>query len=179
MPDGLELFPLSGGKMEIMQEIMEASAVDDLSEEQLGCCMMMLYASQYNDIKDMDLQDLAEGGREIGLNATLEDRQAAEEIILTDFDALSASIAKSPKQMALVREVPNHSNGQTSSGQDLPLDTPETNSKQSLPLKSSRSTLRTATQTGEKGNHSSGQTQTGKTSQESGKDLRDSERATG
>ena len=179
MPDGLELFPLSGGKMEIMQEIMEASAVDELSEEQLGCCMMMLYASQYNGIKDMDLQDLAEGGREIGLNATLEDRQAAEEIILTDFDALSASIAKSPKQMALVREVPSHSNGQTSSGQDLPSDTPERNSKQSLPLKSSRSTSQTATQTGEKGNHSSGQTQTGKTSQESGKDLRDSGRATG
>ena len=48
MPDGLELFPLSGGKIDIMQEIMVASAVDELCEELLGCCMMMLYASQYN-----------------------------------------------------------------------------------------------------------------------------------
>ena len=179
MPDGLELFPLSGGKMEIMQEIMEASAVDDISEEQLGHCMVMLYASQYNDIKDMELQDLAEGGREIGLNATLEDRQAAEEVILTDFDALSASVAKPPKPQALMREEPNHSNGQTSSGPGSLSDTPETNSKQSQRLKSSRSTLQTATQTEERENHSSGQTQTGTTSQESGQDLRDSETVTG
>ena len=179
MPDGLELFPLNGGKMEIMQEIMEASAVDDLSEDQLGYCMIMLYASQYNDIKDMDLQDLAEGGREIGLSATLEDRQAAEEIIVTDFDALSASVARSPKQTALMREEPNHSNGQISSGQDSPLDTAETTLRQSQQLKSSKSISQTATQTGEKENHLSGQIQTGMTSQESGKDLINSGRAIG
>ena len=41
MPDGLELFPLNGGKLEIMQEIMEASAEDDLSEDDLGYCTLV------------------------------------------------------------------------------------------------------------------------------------------
>ena len=179
MPDGLELFPLNGGKMEIMQEIMEASAVDDISEDQLGYCMMMLYASQYNDIRDMDLQDLAAGGREIGLTATLEDRQAAEEVIVADFDALSASIATSPKQNALMRQAPGHSNGQPSSGQDSPLDTPEQILRQSPQLKSSKSVSQKATQTGEKGSPLSGKAQTRTTSQESGKSLSDSETVTG
>ena len=179
MPDGLELFPLNGGKLEIMQEIMEASAEDELSEDELGYCMMMLYASQYSDVKDTSIQDLAEAGRDIGLNATLEDRQAAEDVILTDFDALSASISRSPKPQALTREEPSHSNGQTSSGPDLPSDTPETKSKQSVPSKFSRSTLQTAMPTGKTGNPSSGQTQTGKISRESGNDLSDSGRVTG
>lgn len=179
MPDGLELFPLNGGKLEIMQEIMEASAEDDLSEDDLGYCMMMLYASQYSDIKDTSIQDLAEGGRDIGRNATLEDRQAAEDVILTDFDALSASVSKSPKPQALRRAEPSHSNGQTSSGPDLPSDTPETKLKQSAPSRSSRSALPKATPIGETGTRLSGPTQTGKTSRESGNDLSDSGRATG
>lgn len=179
MPDGLELFPLNGGKLEIMQEIMEASAEDELSEDELGYCMMMLYASQYGDVKDTSIQDLAEAGRDIGLNATLEDRQAAEDVILTDFDALSASISKSRKPQPQRREEPSHSNGQTSSGPDLPSATPETKSKQSAPSRFSRSTLQTAMPTGETGNLSSGQTQTGKTSRESGNDLSDSGRVTG
>ena len=179
MPDGLELFPLNGGKMEIMQEVMEAAAVDYLSDDQLGNCMMMIYASQYSDIKDMYIQDLAEGGREVGLNATLEDRQAAEEVIVGDFDALTASIASSPKQKALMREGQSRSNGQTSSGQGSLLDTPGQNSTQSPSLRSSKSPSQTNMQTEPTGSALNGQPLTTPTLKGSGKNLTDSETVTG
>ena len=179
MPDGLELFPLNGGKLEIMGDIIEASSADELSEDSLGNCMMMLYASRYDDIKDMSLEDITEGGREIGLAATLEDRQAAEEVILADFDALSASMAKSPKAQALMKQEPNHSNGQHSSGQDSPLATAEASLTPFPPLKSSKSSSQKTMPTSRTDKSLSGKAQTRMTSQESGSDLSDSETVTG
>ena len=179
MPDGLELHPLDGGKLEVMQEIMEAASEDEISEDNLGHCMVMLYASKYDDVKDMDVGDIAEAGREIALRATLEDRQAAEEIIIADFDALQASIASSPKGAASTRAGRNHLNGQASSGPDSHLDTQEKTSTESLPSKSSKSVSQNSTQTETKESASSGKTKTQTNSQEQGKDLSDCETVDG
>ena len=171
MPDGLELFPLDGGKLEVMQEIMEAASVDDISEDQLGYCMMMLYASKYGDIKEMDLEEIAAGGRQVGINATLEDRQAAEEVIVADFDALQASIATNPKPEARTVVEPSLSASPPSSGQDSASDTPAPNSIQFPQSKSSRSPSPTPTQTETTVNPSTGQTQTETNSKAQNKDL--------
>ena len=179
MPDGLELYPLNGGKLEIMQDIMAATSDDELDEDNLGNCMFMLYASKYNEIKDMDLDDLAEAGREIALNATLEDRQAAEEVIVSDFDALSASIATNPKQVARMTEEHNHSGGRSSSGQDSHLGTPEKKSMMSLQSRSSRLVSQTSTPAKKKETLSNGQTQTGERLREPEESLSNSSAATG
>ena len=179
MPDGLELYPLNGGKLEIMQDIMSASSEDELDEDNLGNCMFMLYASKYDDVKDMDLDDLAEAGREIAINATLEDRQAAEEVIVADFDALSASIASSPKTPARMKEEPTHSNGRSTSGRDSHWDTPERKSIAFLQSKSSKSALQTSTPTGKKENPTNGQTQTGERLREPEESLSNSSAVTG
>ncbi len=179
MPDGLELYPLNGGKLEIMQDIMAATSDDELDEDNLGNCMFMLYASKYNEIKDMDLDDLAEAGREIALNATLEDRQAAEEVIVSDFDALSASIATNPKQVARMTEEHNHSGGRSSSGQDSHLGTPEKKSMMSLQSRSSRLVSQTSTPAKKKETLSNGQTQTGERLREPEESLRNSSAVTG
>tara|TARA_R100000963_G_scaffold35029_1_gene31187 strand:+ start:1237 stop:1839 length:603 start_codon:yes stop_codon:yes gene_type:complete len=174
MPDGLELFPLDGGKLEVMQEIMEAASVDDISEDQLGYCMMMLYASKYGSVKDMDIEEIAEAGRQVGITATLEDRQAAEEVIVADFDALQASIATSPKPQARTAVEPDPSASQPSSGQDSASDTPAPNSIQFPPSKSSRSHSPKPTQTETMENPSTGRTQTETNSKAQNKDLSNS-----
>ena len=179
LPDGLELYPLNGGKLEIMQDIMAATSDDELDEDNLGNCMFMLYASKYNDIKDMDLDDLAEAGREIALNAPLEDRQAAEEVIVSDFDALSASIATNPKQVARMTEEHNHSGGRSSSGQDSHWDTPEKKSITSLQSRSYKSASQTSTPAEKKEILSNGQTQTGERLKEPEESLSNSSAATG
>lgn len=175
MPDGLELFPLDGGKLEVMQEIMEAASEDEISEDNLGHCMVMLYASKYDDVKDMEVGDIAEAGREIALKATLEDRQAAEEIIIADFDALQSSIAMNPKGAAPMAAGRNHSNGQTSSEPDLHSDTPEQISTTSPPSRSSKSPSQTSMPTETRETASSGKTTTQTNSPEQGKDLSSSE----
>jgi len=179
MPDGLELYPLNGGKLEIMQEIMAATSEDELDEESLGNCMFMLYASKYEDVKEMDLEDLSEAGREIALTATLEDRQAAEEVIVADFDALSASIASNPKPQARMKEEPSHSSGHSTFGQDSQLDTLEQKSTASLQSKSCKSALPTFTQTEKKATVSNGSTQIQENSREPEKNLKSSSLATG
>jgi hypothetical protein len=179
MPDGLELFPLNGGKLEIMQEIIEASSADEISEDQLGYCMMKLYASQYDDIRDMELQDIADAGRQIGITATLEDRQAAEEIIVADFDALQASIATNPKVLARTVVEPSPSALPPSSGQDSASDTPAPNSIQFPPSKSSRSPSPMPTPTEVTTTRSSGPTRTATNSKAQNKDLSTSGQPTG
>ena len=179
MPDGLELFPLNGGKLEIMQDIIAASEDDELDEDNLGNCMFMLYASKYDAVKAMDLDDLAEAGREIALTATLEDRQAAEEVIVSDFDALSASIASNPKPPARMKEEPTHSKGRNLSGQDSHWDTPERKSITSLQSKSSRSVLQTSTPTEKRETLSNGKTKTGERLREPEESLSNSGTVTG
>ena len=171
MPDGLELFPLDGGKLEVMQEIMEAASADDISEDQLGYCMMMLYASKYGSVKDMDIEEIAEAGRQVGITATLEDRQAAEEVIVADFDALQASIATSPKPQARTAVEPDHSASQPSSGQHSASDTPAPNSIQFPPSRSSKSHSPKPTQTETMANPSTGRIQTETNSKAQNKDL--------
>ena len=160
MPDGLELFPLDGGKLELMQEILEAGAADDLSDSALGNCMIYLYASSYDDVRDLDTDELTEAGNELVRSITVEDKQAAEEIILADFDALQASIVRSPKVEARTREERNLLNAPPSSGQDSALDTAEKNLTGSQQLKSCKLPSPKHLPTGTRENHSSGQTQT-------------------
>ena len=179
MPDGLELYPLNGGKLEMMQEIMTATSEEDLDEDSLGNCMFMLYASKYEDIKEMDLEELSEAGREIALTATLEDRQAAEEVIVADFDALSASIATNPKPQARMKEEPSHSSGPSLSGQDFPLGTVETKSTKPQRSKSYKSASQISTQTEKKMTLSNGLTQTQEKLREPEKSLSSSSIPTG
>lgn len=171
MPDGLKLYPLNGGKLEIMQEIISATSEEELDEDGLGHCMFMLYASKFEDLREMDLEELSDAGREIALHATLEDRQAAEEVIVADFDALSASIALNPKPQARMKEEPSHSNGPNLSGRDFPLDTLETKSTKSPQSKLSKSALPISTHTEKRETLSNGQTQTRKTLKEADKSL--------
>lgn len=151
MPDGLEMFALDGGKLEIMQEILDAGSEEELTDDNLGHAMIFLYASRYDEIKGLELEEIVTAGREKGLTITLEDRQAAEEIILADFDALQASVAHDPKTKALVRkeeQVPSLT--PDSSGLDSSSDTQEKTSQESPPLKSSKSSLQTHMQTEQK-----------------------------
>ena len=150
MPDGLELFPLDGGKLEIIQELFDAADQEEVDDEDLGHAVMKMYSARYDDIKGMEISEIVEQGREVSINATLEDRQAAEEVILADFDALQASVAKSPKGQARSREGQNHSVTPPISGPDLPRDTVEQTSKASPASKSSKSSSPTHTQTGRK-----------------------------
>ena len=101
MPDGLQLYALDGGKLEIMQEIITASADGTIDEDDLGNCFLKLYCSTYSELRDLELEDIADLGRQIAREATLEDRQAAEEVIVDDFNALSASMTSSPKGGAI------------------------------------------------------------------------------
>ena len=139
MPDGLELFPLDGGKLEIVQELFTASEDEAIDDDDLGHAITKLYASRYDDVKDLDILEIVEQGKELFLRATLEDRQATEEVILADFDALQASIARSPKTIARRKEGSDHSGTPPISGPDLPQDTQDTSSTQSPASKSSRS----------------------------------------
>ena len=151
MPDGLEMFALDGGKLEIMQEILDAGSEEELTDDDLGHAMIFLYASRYDDIKGLELEEIVTAGREKGLTITLEDRQAAEEIILADFDALQASVAHDPKTKALVRkEGPSRSLSPDSSGPDSISVTQEKTSQESPLLKSSKSSSQTPTQTEQK-----------------------------
>ena len=160
MPDGLELFPLDGGKLEIMQEIIEAGESDEMDEASLGAAMLFMYASRYKSLKGMDLDDIIEAGMELGRNTTLEDRQAAEEVILADFDALGASMTEGGKQEARMEAARSHSATHVTSGQEWKSDTAETNSNESARSKSSRSTSPTSTLTREKETPGSGATAT-------------------
>lgn len=160
MPDGLELFPLDGGKLEIVQELFTASEEGEFDDEDLGHGITKLYASRYEDVKDLELAEIVEQGRELFLRATLEDRQATEEVILADFDALQASIAKSPKMAARRKEGPSHSATPPTSGPDSQSDTQDTNSTPSPASRSSRSYSRKATRTARKATASSGPTST-------------------
>ena len=160
MPDGLELFPLDGGKLEIVQELFTASEADGLDEEDLGHGITKLYASRYDDVKDLDLVEIVEQGKELFLRATLEERQATEEVILADFDALHASIASSPKTQARRTEEPSLSATPPFSGQGSRSATVDTNSKPSPASRSSKQSLPKATRTDKKETASSGSTST-------------------
>ncbi len=160
MPDGLELFPLDGGKLEIVQELFSASEEGELDDEDLGHGITKLYASRYNDVKDLELVEIVEAGKDLFLHATLEDRQATEEVILADFDALQASIAKSPKTVARRKEEPSPSATPPISGPGSQSDTPATTSKPSPASRSSRPSSPKATRTVRKETHSNGPTPT-------------------
>ena len=166
MPDGLELFPLDGGKLEIVQELFTASEEEELDDEDLGHGITKLYASRYDDVKDLDLAEIVEQGKELFLRATLEDRQATEEVILADFDALQASIAKSPKTPARRKEAPSPSDTPPISGPDSQSDTADTNSKPSPASRSSRPSSPKATRTARKETPSSGPISTGSKSKQ-------------
>ena len=164
MPDGLELFPLDGGKLEIVQELFELSTSEEedggIGDDELGEAVFFLYASKYNEVKDLEIEELARSGRELGRSTTLEDRQAAEEVIVADFDALQASMVSHPKVEARKKEERNHSDEPLSSGRDLISDTQEPTSTESQQLKLSKQSLPTLTQTGQKATRSSGQSLT-------------------
>jgi len=149
MPDGLQLYALDGGKLEIMQEIITASADGTIDEDDLGNCFLKLYCSTYSEIRDLELEDIADLGRQIAREATLEDRQAAEEVIVDDFNALSASMTSSPKGQAR-REGQHLSSTQHISGQDSSLATAETNLKPSQPSNLYKSPSQTHTPTSQK-----------------------------
>ncbi len=149
MPDGLQLYALDGGKLEIMQEIITASADGTIDEDDLGNCFLKLYCSTYSELRDLELEDIADLGRQIAREATLEDRQAAEEVIVDDFNALSASMTSSPKGQAR-REEQYLSSTQHTSGQDSSLATAETNLKPSQPSNSYKSRSQTHTPTSQK-----------------------------
>ena len=156
MPDGLELFPLDGGKLEIIQELFDAADQEEVDDEDLGHAVMKMYSSRYDDIKGMEISEIVEQGREVSINATLEDRQAAEEVILADFDALQASVAKSPKGQARSREGQPLSESPPTSGPDSQQDTQEQTSTESPASKSSKSSSPTHTQTERKETSSRG-----------------------
>ena len=179
MPDGLELFPLDGGKLEIVQELFTASEEEEMDDEDLGHGITKLYASRYDDVKDLPLSEIVEQGKELFLRATLEDRQATEEVILADFDALQASIAKSPKVTARRKEEPNPSATPPISGPDSQSDTADTNSKRSPASRSSRPSSPKATRTGRKEIPSSGHTSTESNSKQPANAFSDSVQRTG
>ena len=158
MPDGLRLYPLDGGTLEIMQELLEGA--NEMDDNDLGNCMVYLYASKYDDVKDLEIEELTEAGNDLVRGITVEDKQAAEEIILADFDALQASVVKSPKGQARTREEQDRLSVPPTSGQDSALDTAETSLKESPQSKSSRLHLQTATQTGTRENPLNGGNQT-------------------
>tara|TARA_R110002020_G_scaffold468058_1_gene692058 strand:+ start:136 stop:720 length:585 start_codon:yes stop_codon:yes gene_type:complete len=160
MPDGLELFPLDGGKLEIVQELFTASEDEAIDDDDLGHGITKLYASRYDDVKDLDILEIVEQGKELFLRATLEDRQATEEVILADFDALQASIARSPKTIARRKEGSDHSDTPLISGPDFPSDTQDTTLTPSPASKSSRSSSQKDTRTDKKEIPSSGPTAT-------------------
>ena len=167
MPDGLELFPLDGGKLEIMQEIIESSETDEIDEAALGAAMLFMYSSRYKTLKTMDLEEIIERGTELGREATLEDRQAAEEVILADFDALGASMTtQAGKEQARSKqeEEPSHLDTPVSSGPDSNLDIAEKTSKPPARLKSSKCSLPPNTPTSQKENSGTGLTETSKNS---------------
>lgn len=166
MPDGLELFPLDGGKLEIVQELFAASEEDELDDEDLGHGITKLYASRYDDVKDLDLAEIVEQGKELFLRATLEDRQATEEVILADFDALQVSIAKSPKLTARRKEEPSPSATPPISGPDYQSDTQGTNSERSPASRSSRQSSPKATPTDKRETPSSGSISTASNSKQ-------------
>jgi hypothetical protein len=169
MPDGLELFPLDGGKLEVMQEIIESGESDEMDDASLGGAMLYMYANRYAQLRDMSLDEIAEAGTELGRSVTLEDRQAAEEVILSDFDALGASMTQNPKQTALVEEGPSHSLIPVTSGPGSNLAIVEMNSTEPAPSRSSKSTLPANTQTGETATRGNGSTRTLENSRRSGK----------
>ena len=158
MPDGLELFPLDGGKLEVMQEIIESGESDEMDDASLGGAMLYMYANKYAHLRDMSLDDIAEAGTELGRTITLEDRQAAEEVILADFDALGASMTQNPKQAAPAEEGPSPSPTPASSVPGSTLAIVERNSIEQAPSKSSRSTSPASTQTEETTTRGSGST---------------------
>ena len=160
MPDGLELFPLDGGKLEIVQELFTASEDEAIDDDDLGHAISKLYASRYDDVKDLDILEIVEQGKELFLRATLEDRQATEEVILADFDALQASIARSPKTIARRKEGSDHSGTPPISGPDSPLDTQDASSRPSPASKSFRSSSPKDTRTDKKEILSNGPTAT-------------------
>lgn len=165
MPDGLELFPLDGGKLEIMQEIIESSEAEEMDEAALGAAMLFMYSSRYKTLKAMDLDEIVERGTELGREATLEDRQAAEEIILADFDALGASMTtQAGKEEARSKQGQDRLVTPALSGQDLKSDTPEQTLKTCQPLKSSKSSLPQNTVTSQKEKHGTGSTTISKNS---------------
>jgi len=169
MPDGLELFPLDGGKLEVMQEIIESGESDEMDDASLGGAMLYMYANRYAQLRDMSLDEIAEAGTELGRSVTLEDRQAAEEVILSDFDALGASMTQNPKQTALVEEGPSHSHIPVTSGPGSNLAIVEMNSTEPAPSRSSKSTSPANTQTGETATRGNGSTRTLENSRRSGK----------
>ena len=177
MPDGLEMFPLDGGKLEIVQDLLESQG--DLEDDELGEAVLVIYCRKYDALRDLSPQELAEEGRKIALEATLEDRQAAEEVILADFDALQSSLTSRGKQSALVTEEQDRSLGHPSSEQDSASDTAEKNSTTSLQSRSSRSHLPKSTETEQKGTPSNGSTSTQRISEPSEGSLTGSKAATG
>lgn len=169
MPDGLELFPLDGGKLEVMQEIIESGESDEMDDAALGGAMLYMYANKFADLRDMSLDAIAEAGTELGRSITLEDRQAAEEVILADFDALGASMTQNPKQAAPAEEGPDPSPMPVSSVPGSNLAIVEMNSTEPAPSKSSKSISPAITQTGEKVTLGHGSTRTRENSRQSGK----------
>ena len=158
MPDGLQLYALDGGKLEIMQEVLESA--NDMDDSDLGNCMVFLYASRYDDVKNLELDEMVEAGAELVRGITVEDKQAAEEIILADFDALQASAVKSPKAPARNMEEQSPSSTPPTSGPDLALVTAEETLQKSPPLKSSKLPSQRHTQTEKTLTHSNGQSAT-------------------
>ena len=158
MPDGLQLYALDGGKLEIMQEVLESA--NDMDDSDLGNCMVFLYASRYEDVKNLELDEMVEAGAELVRGITVEDKQAAEEIILADFDALQASAVKSPKAPARNMEEQSHSSTPPTSGPDLALVTAEETLQKSPPSKSSKLPLQRHMQTETTLTHSNGQSAT-------------------
>ena len=130
MPDGLELFPLDGGKLEIVQELFTASEDEAIDDDDLGHGITKLYASRYDDVKDLDIL------------------------------ALQASIARSPKTTARRKEGSDHSDTPLISGPDFPSDTQDTTLTPSPASKSSRSSSQKDTRTDKKEIPSSGPTAT-------------------
>tara|TARA_B100000427_G_scaffold149852_1_gene124671 strand:+ start:4341 stop:4862 length:522 start_codon:yes stop_codon:yes gene_type:complete len=147
MPDGLELFPLDGGKLELLQDLFDAADDEQVNDEDLGYAVIKMYASPYKDLRDLEMTEIVDQGRELSLSMTLEDKQAAEDVILADFDALQASVAKNPKGQARIKEARRHSDTLLTSGPDSQSDTVEANSTGSPASRLSRSSSPSLTQT--------------------------------
>lgn len=162
MPDGLRLYPLDGGKLEIVQELFPEDNEEELSDEDLGNSIFFIYASRYDEIKELSLEEIAEAGSELSKRTTLEDKQAAEEVIVADFDALQASLVRTPKAQAREKEVQSRLAEPVSSGPDSLSVTQEPNSTRFPQSKSCSASLPKPTPTDKTGSASSGNTATRK-----------------
>ena len=90
MPDGMELFPLTQGKLEILMELSDELEVDELEH-----VTIYLYATKLEQIEtESNAGTLAENARVFCRNQTREDIESAQRHIEADFSAMGASSAQ-------------------------------------------------------------------------------------